>query len=42
MCICEDGTEEEVRALPIIILLISQSANMYLKLAHAHHPESKK
>lgn len=32
---------EEVRAFPIIILLISQSANMYLKLTHAHHPGSK-
>lgn len=31
LCICEDGTAEEVRAFPIIILLISQSANMYLK-----------
>lgn len=42
MCVCEDGAEEEVRAFPIIILLISQSANTYLKLAHAHHPGSKK
>lgn len=42
MCVCKDGREEEVFAFPIIILLISESADMYLKLAHTHHPESKK